>query len=329
MFSNTSPLEPTPVGPAIGLLESIRVIRKHRTPGLFLSLLLLCSRAAGDSIQPQLPAEVSINKDAGRGGHLIVTLRLDSGEELPFIVDTGCSITLFEKSLEPRLEKRLGTNTSWIQFEGKEQESAYYAAPKVYVGSTPLMTGSNVFTYNFHRRSSPSPRPFVGILGLDCLRHYCIQLDFEAGKMRFLDPDHLPLEKLGKVFPLTLTRAEGQEDNQSIYPFIHHPGLLGGTSPNLLIDTGDNVDGAVEKGLIKGHYLARFSHFLVKSRAVRLPECSWDGETYRNLEVGTGKNANQLGLRFLARHLVTFDFPHQTMYLKQTSIGPLSFEEKR
>jgi hypothetical protein len=33
---------------------------------------------------------------------------------------------------------------------------------------------------------------------------------------------------------------------------------------------------------------------------------------------------NGIGLRFLARHLVTFDFPNQTMYLKRPSVGPLS-----
>jgi hypothetical protein len=29
-----------------------------------------------------------------------------------------------------------------------------------------------------------------------------------------------------------------------------------------------------------------------------------------------------MGLRFLARHLVTFNFPKRTMYLKQTRTGP-------
>jgi hypothetical protein len=51
-----------------------------------------------------------------------------------------------------------------------------------------------------------------------------------------------------------------------------------------------------------------------------LPECVWDGRYYTNLDVDVGINA--IGLRFLARHLVTFDFPNRTMYLKQTSTGP-------
>src|SRR5207244_13623223 len=40
-----------------------------------------------------------------------------------------------------------------------------------------------------------------------------------------------------------------------------------------------------------------------------------------------GNDLGILGLRFLARHLVTFDFPKRTMYLKQTSIGPLPDEK--
>jgi hypothetical protein len=60
---------------------------------------------------------------------------------------------------------------------------------------------------------------------------------------------------------------------------------------------------------------------------VRLPECVWAGETYTNLNVQIHRNANMFGLTFLARHLVTFDFPKQTIYLKHTSIGPLTDEK--
>jgi hypothetical protein len=36
---------------------------------------------------------------------------------------------------------------------------------------------------------------------------------------------------------------------------------------------------------------------------------------------------NVIGLRFLARHLVTLNFPKRTMYLKRTSPGPLVDED--
>src|SRR5512142_1370683 len=48
---------------------------------------------------PPLPADVTMNENAGRGGHLFVTLRLESGEELPAFVDTGSPMTVLDKSL--------------------------------------------------------------------------------------------------------------------------------------------------------------------------------------------------------------------------------------
>jgi hypothetical protein len=275
-----------------------------------------------------------MNQGAGRGSWLIVSLQLESGEVLPFMVDTGSPITLLDKSLESRLGKRLLTMGFWSSFG--RQESGVYAAPKLYLENTPLRTDSYIATYEFKRLSARSGQPVMGILGMDCLRHYCLQLDFETGKLRFLDPDAVVEAELGKAFPLTMS-SKGQRfppifasagQNESL-PFIHHAGLAGGSNTNLLIDTGDNVDGMVKKGSIKGHCLSRCVHFFIKSRAVRLRDCIWDGETYTKLKLGTSRNANWLGLRFLARHMVTLDFPGQTLYLKRTSVGPLTLENRR
>src|SRR5437773_12538482 len=92
----------------------MRTIVKLRVLGASLALLLLCScktmREPGAIVPAaELPGEVTMNKDAGRGLWVFVTIRLESGEELPFVVDTGASWTAFDKSLEPKLGKRLGT----------------------------------------------------------------------------------------------------------------------------------------------------------------------------------------------------------------------------
>jgi hypothetical protein len=123
----------------------------------------------------------------------------------------------------------------------------------------------------------------MGILAMDCLRHYCVQLDFQAGKMRFLDSKSLDVTQLGKPYPLKFW----------LYTplYTDHVGLAGGKTARSLVDTGWNLDGS----------------------------CVWDGQTYTDLDVGT--EGNILGLRFLARHLVTFDFPRRTMYLKLATEG--------
>src|ERR1044071_6373643 len=100
--------------------------------------VLLCSCATtfdSTAIAPasELPAQLTINKSAGRGDMLFVTLRLEDGQELPFGVDTGSEGTIFDKSLTPKLGKRLGTKllSGW---HGKT-EADIYAAPNLYVGS--------------------------------------------------------------------------------------------------------------------------------------------------------------------------------------------------
>ena len=194
---------------------------------------------------------------------------------------------------------------------GKEEENIY-AAPKLYLGDIPLVTGSHIGTWDGS----------VGVLGMDCLRHYCVQLDFQAGKMRFLDSEHVNVAELGKAFPLTGSRRA----------YIHHCGLFEKKNSELLIDTGYPFDGMVNSRLFQWAIREQKTQPipLLKDGVVQgtvpelasLPRCVWDGETYTNLVIEAGR-PNLIGLGFLARHLVTLDFPNQTMYLKQTSVGPL------
>lgn len=306
------------------------------------SLLLWCYHATADSPQPPLPADVAMNKDVARGDPsqwLIVTLRLESGEELPLIVDTGTPFTILDKSLEPKLGKPVFSGSFEFRSSFGNQPSRLYVAPKLYLGNVPLMMAGNcIGTTDFREDFGPRIK---GILGLDCLRDYCIQLDFEAGKMRFLDTNHLDKTALGKAFPIEFSSKGQQFESGSdeeghrlefYSPYIHHSGLVDGLDTNLLIDTGCNGDGVVEKGVIKGHHLSRFVHFFFSSRDVRLGECVWDGNRYTKLRVGVGTNvvgcSDVLGLRFLARHLVTLDFPERTLYLKQASASPLGQSQK-
>ena len=263
-----------------------------RALGPALCAMLLSARAATPA---KLPAEMPINHGAGRGGLLIVPVRIEGGEEMPFVLDTGSSGTLVDESLEPKLGKRLGMTTmhSW----GTSRELPVFAAPRLYLGGVPLITGHRVVSYNCRQMPSDSGPPIMGMLSIDCLRQYCIQLDFGAGRIRFLEPEHVNATQLGKAFPITW--VEGR-------PFVHHDGLVAGIGTNSLIDTGYPTDGVIADLGPGTSYFA---------------ERVWGGQTYTNLLLGNGGYV--LGLRFLARHLVTLDFLNGTMYLRQQSVGPL------
>ena len=109
-------------------------------PGLWVAQALADSRLNG----LQLPTGIVINEEAGRGGWWVVTLRLESGEDLPVIVDTGTSGTVLDKSLETKLGVPLATAVS--QSWGVKQTNNVYAAPKLYLAGVPLVTGDPIVT---------------------------------------------------------------------------------------------------------------------------------------------------------------------------------------
>jgi hypothetical protein len=317
------------------------IILKPGIIAITLGLLLLCSCSTitpttpvviESSITPatQLPADVDFNSDAGRGGLLHVIIQTKDGEKLPFIVDTGSPVTILDKSLEPKLGSSLDSGVFW-NF-GAKGSINIYAAPKLYLGGVPLMTGSNVCTLDLKSMHSKNNPNWMGILGMDCMKHYCIQLDFEARKMRFLDPNHLSVEKLGKGYPLIFS-TEGQSTTDVYCPYIADCIFFGEEVTNLGIDVGCNMDGGMDPRLFRQEIRkqraqvekARFNSG--KSNYATFPEFVWGGETYTNVTFRTWprrvKWSNLIGLSFLARHLVTLDFPGRMMYLNQRSIGPL------
>ncbi len=220
------------------------------------------------------------------------------------MVDTGTPITLLDKSLEPQLGKRLGTTTFW-NFRSKSK-IGIYDAPKLYLGQTELRTAARVYTGDFKKLSTEIGRPVMGILGMDCMRNYSIQLDFETGKMRFLDPNQPHPGDLGAAFPIIVRDG---------LPYIHHDSFLGKKELDLMVDTGCMFD-----GLLKA---SRFPREAGRQRSVAIGTCTWNDNTYTDLFLAR-EEPDIIGLRFLARHVVTLNFPEQKMYLRQTSIGSLA-----
>jgi hypothetical protein len=296
--------------------------------GILFNLLLLCSCATEPSarrslpadvpVNPDarrsLPADVPINPDAGRGGLLMVTVQLENGRELPMILDTGAGSTVLDESLKRKLGKTLGTAPMHSVFGISTNK--FYTAPKLYLGGAPLlMTGTAIVTWDVKKRlSSPAHRPVMGILGIDVLEHYCIQLDFAAGKMRFLDDQHADKSTWGKAFPIVPL------NDQDPRPAIAE-NLLGRQGPLSLIDSGYLGDGAL---MPKYFQLWTNSAVVPTNGEARSPDAVFGGEKYPFVFLSENDwPSDGIGLNFLARHLVTFDFPNHTMYLHRQSIGPL------
>jgi hypothetical protein len=293
-----------------------------RLPIAFLGLLFLCCCAAGNPLRSAalsgFPPEIDMNKDAGRGEWIFLNVRV-AGQELPFFLDTGAAVTCVDKSLEPKLGKRFLTMpTRTFIFTNS---SGVYPAPAFYLGKTLLTnTETCVMALDCSKCSQLAGRPVMGILGIDVLQNYCIQLDFAANKVRFLDDQHLDKSKLGTAFPLKqfLNGCYYLDDN-----------LVGAQGPGSVIDIGDNADGWLVPGMFQ-----QWTHppAAPSQGQAGYPNGMLGGKLYTGLDLrGLGTNDtsmapltdyNGLGLQFFARNLVTLDFPNQTLYLKQTSAGP-------
>jgi len=282
--------------------------------------LLLCSCTTEPPVHSKLPATVALNPDAGRGGLLIVEVRLPNGKKVPLALDTGSPITAFEASLAPQLGKCLDTGTL-VNF-GVAQQAGLYAVSALYLGKVPLqMTGSNVVTFDRHKLADTGWSPFMGFLGMDVLQHYCLQLDFTAGTLRFLadhaaDPTHW-----GTPFPLT-DLGDGCytiEDN-----------LAGATGQRSVVDTGCDSSGWLQPAL----YQQWTNQAAAADVKIHSPDGTLGGEHYhdlhfRVLDAQSPTNDdhikfNGVGLRALAQNVVTLDFPHRTMYLLHTNDWPLA-----
>jgi hypothetical protein len=254
-----------------------------------------------------------MNEFAGRGGWLIVTLQSESGEDLPMMVDTGTSDTMIDKSFESRLGKSRGTEV--FQSWGKKETLTVYSAPKLYLGGARLkMSGSGIFTYDCKPLSSGAGRPIMGVLGMDILENYCIQLDFGAGKVRFIDDQHAGTSTWGKAYRIVPLNFRDPR------PAVAE-NLLGTKGPHSLIDTGCDDD-----GWLMPKFFRQWTNQVVPPRKgeAHRPDGMFGGEKYPFVSVHRADvESDGIGIHFLARHLVTLDFPQRTMYLLRQSAGPL------
>jgi hypothetical protein len=291
---------------------------KIKTLALSVCLALLCSCStlpkwsADYSTRPPLPANAQFNKSAGDDGPLFLMLRSENGEKLLFMVDTGMPFTVLDKSLESKLGKRLGTTEANYSWFGKTTVGLY-SAPKLYLGNTQLLVNDRILTDDLSKMSLPG-HPMMGILGMDCLRHYCIQLDFDAGKIRFLDPDHLKTNDLGKAFPITISGG-------SAFTCANFFGLKNAW---LEIDTGCTIDAALKPEFVQQKLQEQKAEMTNETktaasapvRVAYFEKIGLGGNVYRHFILSDCTDDNLLGLRFMGRYLTTLNFPEQTIYLK-------------
>lgn len=288
---------------------------------MFICLLFSFSGGAETVVHPSAPIEYPILLNYKGTPGIYVKLRMETGKELVFMIDTGRPHTSFDKSLEPFLGKRVGRAPFFEPLVDGITLADMYKAPKLYLGDTPLLTSSRICAYDW-QRWDPG---VMGVLGIDCLRHYCVQFDFAHKKIRFLDPDHINPSDLGTSVPLTIIFGL----------VIARANCFGAGNMYFCPDTGNwAYDATIKPSLFRRKLRQqkpiwtdniRFPNG-ASSQLAGFTNAIFAGKTYTHLAIdrwySPWPDGDLIGLPFLARHLVTFNFPKRMMYLKQETSAP-------
>jgi hypothetical protein len=264
-----------------------------------------------------------------------------NGKEYLFLLDTGCSHTVFDISLKDKLRKAEGA--AKVQTSEGLFSSELFDAPEAFLGPLNLKDCRKVAIVDTESISSALGQKYHGIIGMNFLKEYVVQIDFDKEIVSFLKPT--PNKSLFSLLrPRKNNRPDwGEEvpikyksDNQT----PHIRANVNGHEVDFLIDSGflqyvDMPDrpfaddtGKLETKIFKKACAKILSEpnqqtqitsqgkALIPKKSGVVARFSIGSLEYKDAAF-TENSDSALGLAFLSRHLVTFDFPNGKMYLKK------------
>lgn len=285
-----------------------------------------CQTSQIKTATPEVLAEFDIE---GGIRHIILPVTFQ-GKEYPFVLDTAGMRTAFDDSFKDKLGKRFLWPNKGRGPEGKKFKVEYYRGHDYYLGPLDMEDTSLLRVIDLDKLVPGKNRKFQGIIGLDFLKKYIVQIDFDEGQVRFFKgkkdfdlfsmfkPKENKHPEWGEPIPMKarfltgLSYIEGYLTGIGKVNFLVDTGWL---SPNSLKtsifekiysqDVSVNIQEAESKTSISGYEKIN----VIENFTVGPFE-------YKN-EVFRRSNESVLGLTYLYRHIVTIDFPNNVLYLQK------------
>jgi hypothetical protein len=269
-----------------------------------------------------LPVEIANNL-------IFVAVREGQSEPLSFILDTGASATVMNRSVADRLGLSLKESED-ARTGGGSVETATATGVTMHVGSASL-TDVTIVAIDLSGLQTGLGRPVDGILGYDIFRRYVVQIDYAGQSVSLIEPaefrpgatdgvvpivmeDRIPFAQIQVVGPTgEASDAKVEFDTGQtgamtlVKPFVDARRLVAPEQPVLRIRTGAILSGGVaaEVARISG---VRLGRFLVSNVVVNVtPAAEGAGVT--------GATVGLLGGEILRRFTVTVDYAGQRVVL--------------
>ncbi len=255
------------------------------------------------------------------------------GEEYQFVIDTGSTDTVFDDSFKDKLGKRFLWPKKGTGAGGKKIKVEYFHVPDAYLGPFNLKhhTGPLITVTDLDRLIPDEKRTYQGIIGMDFLDKYVVRIDFDNKKVTFFKAEK-DVDMFFFLRPKENRHPEWGEPIQlktklfSNLRYINAQ-LSDNISADFLVDSGWAAQSALSSSLFEKIHpdvtigpksentspnITLFSNLNAKL----IERFSVGSFEYKD-QLFQKKNQSILGLPFLSRHSVTFDFPNNVMYLKR------------
>lgn len=272
--------------------------------------------AAAPVALAQQPGQVIAEIDVYSDGDFLLAPVEVFGQKHLFVIDSGSDCTVYDTALPlgpPRHTARANTPDGQMPL-------ALFAAPQATLGGMALKGNNVVAGIDLTQMRETQGHDIRGIIGMDVLRRHVLRIDFDAGKVRFLrsvghdagQPAPLHFEGSSPLPHISLTVAGATKP----LSFRVDTGMLSGGTirSDLAVDL-------VEKERAVPWYMAHATALSgASSRQVwRIDDVHWQHWSHRHLFFREG-NSNAVGLDYLSRYNLTFDFPKSTVYCTKSRL---------
>ena len=279
------------------------------------SILTQATIRADDRLETTNAARICGEFSIATEGRLILLpVRLE-GQDYKFMLDTGACRSAFDIRFADELGKPKGLRTLLTAAGPKRVQ--IYDWPDATLAGQPIRTGHSVACMDFAAIRQAVGEQIDGVIGMDVLRNCRMLLDFERGKIRFVESLPTPVASLGARVPVDFS----PDGTPMILGFVADD-----SSERFLIDTGahgNSLRSQIFDELVEQNRISLSISFTSvtaggemqgsRGRLLRLSIGPINQDRLRMARLGL----STLGLRYLSRFDVAFDFPDHAIYLRK------------
>ena len=247
----------------------------------------------------------------GREGRPLFLVGSVNGQKLTFLLDTGASKTVFDSQSREQLGTIVGQSRA--NTPGGEVVMDEFQCPLIEFGGLEFRADGPVYCGDLGSIRGAAGEKIDVILGMDILKQLVVQMNFDSGSVRISKQLPNSPDTLGQQFPLSFN---------SNTPCIEV--ACGRISKTFMVDTA-STEFCIESSFfdslaasnelqIGPQYAAMAAHGAVSGRIALLRILGLGSFIHEGI-VCSESNMNILGLSYLSRYVVTFDFPREVMYL--------------